>query len=209
MTVNSAGVLTWANPVAGSYPVTVTAKDSKTALTAQGILSVVIAPAKPPVVASAAVSGRAEHERILTTYGCALFRATLLGHNTGGYLSGDLLPWGVMTQNVFRAFEHSRRLTIDNFEDGNSTGWTHISDFTGSIDEMVCAAVGTRCLVWTYFGRYIWDREAERWVAFVIDVLTLRGSEIAAVTAFLGGDWFPRVGLPAQLPEPTAPPASA
>ena len=40
---------------------------------------------------------------------------------------------------------------------GDSTAWTHISDFTGAIDEMTCSAVGTRCLVWSYFGRYIWD----------------------------------------------------
>jgi hypothetical protein len=40
---------------------------------------------------------------------------------------------------------------------GDSTAWTHISDFTGGIDEMTCSATGTRCLVWSYFGRYIWD----------------------------------------------------
>jgi hypothetical protein len=67
-----------------------------------------------------AVSSRAEHERVLKAYGCALFRATLLGHNTAAYLVGDVLPTGLMTQNVFRAFERSKTLTVDNFEDGNS-----------------------------------------------------------------------------------------
>ena len=67
-----------------------------------------------------AVSTRAEHERVLSAYGCALFRATLLSHNTTGYLSGDVLPAGVMTQNVFRAFERSKPLTVDNFDDGNT-----------------------------------------------------------------------------------------
>jgi hypothetical protein len=67
-----------------------------------------------------AVVARAEHERVLTVYGCALFRATLLGHNTAGYLSGDWLPAGVMTQNVFRAFERTKALTVDNFEDNNT-----------------------------------------------------------------------------------------
>jgi hypothetical protein len=67
-----------------------------------------------------AVVARAEHEHVLTAYGCALFRATLLGHNTAGYLSGDWLPAGVMTQNVFRAFERTKALTLDNFEDNNT-----------------------------------------------------------------------------------------
>src|SRR5262249_22964682 len=47
-------------------------------------------------------------------------RATLLGHNTTGYLSGDVLPSGIMTQNVFRAFEREKALTVDNFDDGNT-----------------------------------------------------------------------------------------
>jgi hypothetical protein len=67
-----------------------------------------------------AVSTRAEHERVLTTYGCALYRRTLLGHNTTGYLSGDVLPSGVMTQNVFRAFERDKVLTVDNFDPGHT-----------------------------------------------------------------------------------------
>jgi hypothetical protein len=67
-----------------------------------------------------AVSTRDEHERVLTTYGCALFRATLLNHGTTGNLSGDVLPARVMTQNVFRAFERSKALTVDNFDDGNT-----------------------------------------------------------------------------------------
>ena len=67
-----------------------------------------------------AVMARSEHEHVLTAYGCALYRATLLGHNTIGCLAGDWLPAGVMTQNVFRAFERSKALTVDNFEDNNT-----------------------------------------------------------------------------------------
>jgi hypothetical protein len=67
-----------------------------------------------------AVSTRAEHERVLTTYGCALYRATLLGHSTTSYLAGDVLPAGVLTQNVFRAFAGEKALTVDNFDDGNT-----------------------------------------------------------------------------------------
>ena len=36
-------------------------------------------------------------------------------------------------------------------------------------------------------------------MAKVLDVLTLRGERIAAVTAFIDGRLFPRFGLPAQV----------
>ena len=63
MAISSAGVVTWATPVAGSYAVTVVAKDAKTGLSGQGLYSVsiaapvVVAPTAP-VVASASVSGK-------------------------------------------------------------------------------------------------------------------------------------------------------
>jgi subtilase family serine protease len=58
MTIASNGVLSWANPVAGSYAVTVTAKDSKTALSGQGVVTVVIASAsQTPVIKASALSG--------------------------------------------------------------------------------------------------------------------------------------------------------
>jgi subtilase family serine protease len=59
MTINSAGTVTWTTPVAGSYAVTVTAKDSKTGLTGSGIYTVTIAGAKAPVVNSASIAGKA------------------------------------------------------------------------------------------------------------------------------------------------------
>jgi hypothetical protein len=49
-----------------------------------------------------------------------LFRATLLGHTTDRYLSGDVLPAGVLTQHVFRAFERAKAITVDHHEDGNT-----------------------------------------------------------------------------------------
>jgi RNA polymerase sigma-70 factor, ECF subfamily len=50
-------------------------------------------------------------------------------------------------------------------------------------------------------GCYLKDRESGRYEAAVIDVLTLRGSHIAAVTAFIGRERFSRFGLPASLPD--------
>jgi len=49
-------------------------------------------------------------------------------------------------------------------------------------------------------GCYIWDAEQGDFEAAVIDVLSLRGDRVAEVTAFLGGERFPRFGLPARLP---------
>lgn len=59
MTIASNGVVTWASPVAGSYAVTLTAKDNVTGKTGQGVYTVSIAP-KPvaPVVTAATISGQ-------------------------------------------------------------------------------------------------------------------------------------------------------
>jgi subtilase family serine protease len=57
MNISSAGVVTWAAPVAGTYSVTVTAKDSKTGLSGQGLYTVSIAAPAPPVVSAATVNG--------------------------------------------------------------------------------------------------------------------------------------------------------
>jgi RNA polymerase sigma-70 factor (ECF subfamily) len=48
-------------------------------------------------------------------------------------------------------------------------------------------------------GCYTWDDEAASYLPFCIDVLTLDGSKIEAVTAFLDPSLFPRFGLPAEL----------
>lgn len=58
MAISSTGVVTGASPVLGTYTVTVTAKDSKTGLTGQGVLSVKIAAQPAPVVPSGAISGK-------------------------------------------------------------------------------------------------------------------------------------------------------
>jgi RNA polymerase sigma-70 factor (ECF subfamily) len=48
-------------------------------------------------------------------------------------------------------------------------------------------------------GCYIWDETAGTYNAEVIDVLTLRGDRISAVTAFGPASIFPRFGLPLAL----------
>jgi RNA polymerase sigma-70 factor (ECF subfamily) len=48
-------------------------------------------------------------------------------------------------------------------------------------------------------GWYRHDPETDRYLAEVLEVLTLRGSKISAVTAFIGATPFPRFGLPPAL----------
>jgi RNA polymerase sigma-70 factor (ECF subfamily) len=61
---------------------------------------------------------------------------------------------------------------------------------------------------------YMWNDEAGAYAAKVIDVLTLRGERIAAVTSFIGGSQFSRFELPPVYPEgaggtlATSPPTS-
>lgn len=62
------------------------------------------------------------HQRILLTYGCAFFRAILLGHDTTRYLTGQVHPAGVETDNVHLSFSWADVLTIDHAEDGNGIG---------------------------------------------------------------------------------------
>jgi hypothetical protein len=70
----------------------------------------------PPVIP------RAEHERILTSYGCAFFRSALLGHATETYLAGYEKPAGVLTQHVYLSFQKKGPTTVDNHEDRNGIG---------------------------------------------------------------------------------------
>jgi RNA polymerase sigma-70 factor, ECF subfamily len=49
-------------------------------------------------------------------------------------------------------------------------------------------------------GCYMWDDDAGRYAAQVIDVLTLRGDRIEAITAFVDADLFASFGLPAEHP---------
>lgn len=62
MAVSSAGVVSWAKPVTGSYSVTVTATDTRTGQTAQGVYAITIVTPEPPSVTAAtasAVAGKA------------------------------------------------------------------------------------------------------------------------------------------------------
>jgi hypothetical protein len=61
MVIGATGAVTWPAPVAGSYAVTVTAKDSRTGLSGLGVYTVVITALQPtvaPVVGSGSITGK-------------------------------------------------------------------------------------------------------------------------------------------------------
>jgi len=58
MTIGTTGVVSWPKPVAGSWSVTVTAKDAKTGLSGSGVYKVTVAQPAPPTVGGTTISGR-------------------------------------------------------------------------------------------------------------------------------------------------------
>jgi RNA polymerase sigma-70 factor, ECF subfamily len=59
--------------------------------------------------------------------------------------------------------------------------------------------VSTRANGQPAVGTYVLDQRRNRYFAIALDVLTLRGARISAITAFRTPEVFPRFGLPAQL----------
>lgn len=57
MTIASTGVVSWPTPVAGTYAVTVVAKDSKTGLSGQGVYTVTVTAPVAPTVTAATING--------------------------------------------------------------------------------------------------------------------------------------------------------
>jgi RNA polymerase sigma-70 factor, ECF subfamily len=74
------------------------------------------------------------------------------------------------------------------------TGFLHKGPFTVRWRHVPTRANGQLAV-----GCYTWDEETKSYRAFVIDVLTLRGAQIAEVTAFIDRSIFARFGLPDEL----------
>lgn len=66
------------------------------------------------------VLAHASHERILDVYGCAFFRARLLGHPSHRFLDGTQKPTGTPTTVVHLAYTKEDSLTVDDHEDANT-----------------------------------------------------------------------------------------
>jgi len=62
------------------------------------------------------IISRPDHERILSTYGCAFFRQAVRGDATGEYLIGTVLPPGVQNQNIHLSYDVSGVRVVDNYE---------------------------------------------------------------------------------------------
>ena len=69
-----------------------------------------------------ALMARADHERILSAYGCAFMRTVLLGDDLRAYLDGRLRPASVATDNVQLSFKRAKMVTVDDHEQGNGIG---------------------------------------------------------------------------------------
>jgi hypothetical protein len=76
----------------------------------------------------APVMSRHDQERILSVYGCCMFRALLLGHsNQTGFLSGHQLPVNVASENTHLSFQYKDSFTVDNHEDNNGIALNSLS----------------------------------------------------------------------------------
>jgi hypothetical protein len=62
------------------------------------------------------IMARPDHERILSTYGCAFFRNVLRADGTLGYLDHTLLPAGVQNQNIHLSYDIAGTRIVDNYE---------------------------------------------------------------------------------------------
>lgn len=62
------------------------------------------------------IMARTDHERILSTYGCAFFRNVLRGDGTFGYLDHTQLPSGVLNQNIHMSYDVAGARIVDNYE---------------------------------------------------------------------------------------------
>ncbi|WP_375576555.1 peptidase S53 [Paracidovorax oryzae] len=88
MAVSATGVVTWAAPVAGSYAVAVTARDTKTGLSGQGTYTVTIAAPVPPSVPGGSVSGTAG---VPLSFSGAAASVNPLRYTLGGAPSGMVI----------------------------------------------------------------------------------------------------------------------
>lgn len=85
MAINTNGEVTWATPIAGTYAVTVIAKDSKTALSGQGVYAVTIAAAQPPVVTATTITGK---PGTALSFSVAITSANPITYTLGGAPTG-------------------------------------------------------------------------------------------------------------------------
>jgi hypothetical protein len=104
-----------------------------------------------------ALMPRADHERVLSAYGCALYRSVLLGHPTDGFLFSRELPAGVQTQNVHQSFEIPNTFTVDHHEDGNGIGVNSLNQLTAPAGGLIADEYAFRQGGGAYNGSFFGD----------------------------------------------------
>lgn len=62
------------------------------------------------------IMSRGDHERFLSTYGCAFFRFALRGDPTFGYLEHRILPTSLLNQNNHVAYDVQSARIVDNYD---------------------------------------------------------------------------------------------
>lgn len=67
-------------------------------------------------IGKVALMSRFDHERILSTYGCAFFRNAVRGDATFAYLDHSTLPSGVLNQNIHLSCDVAKSRIVDNYE---------------------------------------------------------------------------------------------
>lgn len=136
MVLASNGTINWPNPVPGTYNITVTAKDSKTGLTGQGVYTVVIAPPPPPSIAAGNISGLAGKTlsfsvAVADVYPCAL---TMTGAPAGMTINNaGLVNWANPVAGIYNLLITARDL---------QTGLTGTGAYTVIISSANAPAVG-------------------------------------------------------------------
>nr|AHZ89322.1 hypothetical protein [uncultured bacterium 'pool 3 contig00022'] len=96
---------------------------------------------------ASAVLSRGVQERILSAYGCALYRAFLLNHDTARFLTYRTLPPGIDHRNVHLSFETDAAMTVDDHEQTNGIARNSLDEPTSqsggvSADEYRLARTG-------------------------------------------------------------------
>lgn len=103
------------------------------------------------------VQSRYSHEQVLLAYGCAFFRAALLGHSTDIYLSGHVLPAGVATDQVHLSFERKGTFTVDHHENSGGIGTNTLGMptqrlFSLTADEFALSQTGAPTFNDSFYG---------------------------------------------------------
>ena len=84
----------------------------------------------PDTKSGAGPMSEKEHHQILSVYGCAFFRTTLLGHSLEKIVTGRETPAGAKTANVHVSAEVAGAVTVEDHDDSTPTKNTQLQTIT-------------------------------------------------------------------------------